>query len=236
MLTNVRRSVGCAAMAAAVGMLFGCSSEGVEDPGPGPEDITPPTAPDPTTGGEDNTFDHDNSGAVDPFELLAQQEAEGPPEFSARLHSCPKIRYATIGSLLTGRGVDLATTGETQAGNIYSTSDQALGVANYGARIAETTELTTASAAKLFDIFVAAAPEIIANMPSRPECMIGGVGARMFNDYNQCTPDGVSCLIGLPATPAHMELCNRTVTEASTPEMGKIIAVAALAAAAHTCE
>lgn len=224
-------------MLAAAGLLVAaCSTEGPVGPDPDPNDPTPPTAPPPTSGGQDNTFDHDNSAAVDPFELLAQQEAEGPPEFSARLHSCPKIRYASIGSLLAGRGVDLAATGETSAGNIYMTSDQALGVANYGARIPETTELTTASAAKLFDIFVAAAPEIIANMPSRPECTVGGVGARMFNELGQCTPDGVSCLVGLPATPAHMELCNRTVNEASTPEMGQIIAVAALAAAAHTCE
>ena len=81
-----------------------------------------------------------------------------------------------------------------------------------------------------------AAPEIIATMPSRPECMVGGVGATMFNELDQCSADGISCLIGVPATAAHIELCNATVTNASDTTKGKAMAVAVLAAAAHTCE
>ena len=220
-------------LATALGMI-GCAAD--PQPGPGPDDYEPPpTAPPPTSGNEDTTFDHDNT-TTDPFELLAQQGEEGPPEYSSRLHSCPKMRYVTIGRLLASRGVDTGDATELSAGQIYSDADQALGVANYAARIPENTELTTSSAAKLFDIFVAAAPEIIANMPSQESCTVGGVGARMFNDLGQCTPDGISCLIGLPATPAHLELCNIIINDASTPERGQIIAVAALAAAAHTCE
>ena len=209
-------------------------------------DPTPPGAPAPTDdpstgdpstiGGQDTTFDHENSLSVDPFELLQQLEDEGPPEVRARFHSCPKIRYRTIGRLLASRGVDLALTGPFDAGNLYNTSDQALGVANYGARIPETTELTTASAAKLFDIFVAAAPELIANLASRPACQVGGVGAPLFNAEGQCLPDGISCLIGRPATINHLELCNSFVRSAPTPAEGRLIAVAAMAAAAHTCE
>ena len=222
-------------LATALGMM-GCASDSQM---PEPEDpqtpATPPTAPPPTSGNEDTTFDHDNSSA-DPFDLLAQQGEEGPPEYSSRLHSCPKMRYTSIGRLLSSRGVDIGNTVELSAGQIYGEADQALGVPNYAARIPETTELTTSSAAKLFDIFVAAAPEIIANMPNVEACQIGGVGARMFNDLGQCTPDGISCLIGLPAKPAHLELCNIIVNDATSPERGQIIAVAALAAAAHTCE
>jgi hypothetical protein len=195
----------------------------------------PPTAPPGTSGDEDSTFDHDNNIDKDPWELLEQMEEEGPPEFSARLHSCPKMKFRTIGTVLASRGVDLAGTGDS-AGGIYDTADQALGVANYGARIPETTELTTASAAKLFDIWVAAAPEIIANMPNQAACQIGGVGVSMFNGQGQCTAEGITCLIGVPATAAHVELCNTIVASASTPELGRTIAVASLAAAAHTCE
>jgi hypothetical protein len=83
---------------------------------------------------------------------------------------------------------------------------------------------------------VAAAPEIIANLASRPECTVGGVPARIFNDAGQCTADGISCLIGAPATAGHIEICNQMVSRASTPERGRTIAVAALMAAAHTCE
>lgn len=213
----------------------GCLSSDDGDPPTTPEP-TLPTAPPQTTGNEETTFDHDNSTATDPFELLEQLEDEGPNEVRARFHSCPKIRYRTIGRILGSRGVDMAATGDFDAANIYANADQALGVANYAARIGETTELTTASAAKLFDIFIAAAPEIIANLPNRVECQVGGVGAQLFNGDGQCLPDGIACLTGLPATPAHLELCNSFVANAPSLDEGKIIATAALAAAAHTCE
>lgn len=213
----------------------GCLSSDDGDP-PTVPDNTVPTAPTPTTGNEETTFDHDNTTSTDPFELLDQLDQEGPNEVRARFHSCPKVRYRTIGRILGSRGVNVGATEEFSAGNIYGNADQALGVANYAARIAETTELTTASAAKLFDIFIAAAPEIIANMPNRPECQVGGVGAQLFNADGQCLPDGIACLTGLPATPAHLELCNSFVTNAPSIDEGKLIATAALAAAAHTCE
>ena len=198
-------------------------------------EATPIDVPSPTTSsGEDNTFDHPEP--VDVWDLLDRMQEEGPPEYSSRVHSCPKIRYATIGRLLASRGVDMGTTGETQAGRMYATGDQALGAPNYGARSRENIELTTASASKLFDIFVQAAPEIIATMSSRPECTVGGVGAEIFNQFDQCTPDGITCLIGVPATAGHIELCNQIVSRASSVEKGKYIAVASLMAAAHTCE
>ncbi|HLU66068.1 MAG TPA: hypothetical protein VKZ63_07320, partial [Kofleriaceae bacterium] len=150
--------------------------------------------------------------------------------------SCPKIRYRTLGNLLASRGVNLAATDPAAAGAMYTGSDQALGAPNYGARARENLSLTTASASKLFDIFVQAAPEIIAAMPTLPACSVGGVGATMFNDSNQCTVDGITCLIGAPATAEHVVLCNETVARASDPEKGKRMAVALLAAAAHTCE
>ncbi len=218
-----------------VAALVGCTDSPAPKE-PGPTNLTQPTSPPATSGSTDTTFDHQNDLDVDPFALLAQMQEDGPPEFSARLHSCPKMKYQTIGRLLASRGIDLGNANPDSAGNIWSSSDQALGVANYAARVPEQTELTTASAAKLFDIFVAAAPEIIANMPNRAECMIGGVGTQMFDASGQCTLDGISCLIGSPATLTHVQLCNVILTQASTPELGKIIAVASLAAAAHTCE
>ncbi len=209
--------------------LLACGAD-PEDPAP-PEELPEGNA----SGGEENTFDHPDT-QVDVWELLERLSAEGPPKYTARTHSCPKIRYATIGRLLASRGVNVASATALSAGDLYRTGDQALGSANYAARARENAELTTAGASRLFDIFVAAAPEIIANMPSRTECQIGGVGAEMFNASNQCTADGISCLIGYPATASHIELCNLTVTNASDVELGKRMAVAVLGAAAHTCE
>lgn len=186
------------------------------------------------TGGEDNTFDHPET-QYDVWELLERLSEEGPPRYTSRVHSCAKIRYSTVGRLLESRGVNLGNVGVT-AGGLYTTGDQALGAPNYGARARESIDLTTAGASRLFDIFVAAAPEIIAQMPSRAECTIGGVGTSMFDVSGACNADGISCLIGVPATASHIELCNLTVQRASDPELGKNMAVAVLAAAAHTCE
>jgi hypothetical protein len=195
----------------------------------------PNTQPGGASGGVDNTFDHPDT-QPDIWELLQRMQEQGPPRFTSRIHSCPKIRYRTLGNLLASRGVNLAAEDALAAGSIYRSSEQALGGPNYGARSRENLDLTTASASKLFDIFVQAAPEIIAAMPGLPRCSIGGQGTRMFNDLDQCTIDGITCLIGVPATASHIEICNQTVARASDPDKGKRMAVALLAAAAHTCE
>lgn len=207
--------------------LAACAQDDAGEPAPLPEGNA--------SGGEGNTFDHPDT-QVDVWELLERLQAEGPPKYTSRVHSCTKVRFATIGRLLASRGVDLGNLADLTAGDLYATGDQALGAPNYAARVRENAEVTTAGASRLFDIFVAAAPEIIANMPNRAECQIGGVGATMFDASNACNPDGIACLTGMPATASHIELCNLTVQRASDPELGKRMAVAVLAAAAHTCE
>lgn len=172
----------------------------------------------------------------DPFEELERIQREGPPRYSSRVHGCTKLRYGTLGNVLASRGVALNATGALTAGAIYTTGKAALGGPNYGARVRENVELGLATTAKVFDIFVQAAPEIIANMPNRPECKVGGVGAALFDAAGRCNADGVSCLIGVPATATHLEICNQTVQQAADVESGKRLAVAVLAAAAHTCE
>ncbi len=210
--------------------LAGCTGEELEptiDENPLPEGNA--------SGGEDNTYDHPNAN-IDPFELLERLRQEGPPRYSARVHSCPKMKYDTMGALLASRGVNLGNTVALSAGRLWRESDQALGAPNYAARQREARELSTATASKLFDIFVQAAPEIIAAMPNRAECQVAGVGVTMFNAENQCNADGIACLIGVPPTASHLELCNLTVQRATDVEKGKQIAVASLLAAAHTCE
>jgi hypothetical protein len=204
--------------------------------GTGPDDGEAPPPPGTTVGGEDNTFDHDNNADLDPFELLDRLQQEGPPKYSSRVHGCTKLRYRTIGNVLTSRGVDTASTTALSAGDLYNTGRSALGGPNYGARIRENIDITTSGASRLFDIFVQAAPEIIANLSSRPECQIAGVGAQLFNSSNQCMAEGITCLLGVPAAPGHLELCNYAVMHTADVEAGKRIAVASLLAAGHTCE
>lgn len=200
-----------------------------------PVEQAPPLPQGNASGGTDNTFDHPQTN-IDPFELIERAKDEGPPRYASRVHKCPKMQYGTLGRVLASRGVDMGSTAALSAGKLYDDGDQALGAPNYGARQRESRDLSTATASKMFDIFVQAAPEIIANMPNREECKVAGVGARMFNDADQCTADGITCLLGVPATASHIEVCNLTVARASDPAHGKLLAVASLLAAANTCE
>lgn len=214
---------------------FGACTEGdtLGGPGQNPVDEEPP-APSDTTGGEENTYDH--PGGPDIWDYLERLAEEGPPEFSSRMHSCPKMTYENIGNLLASRGVDIGAQNNLSAGFLYRNGGPALGAPKLDVRSRESTELTTAAAAKLFDIFAQAAPEIIAAMPTLEACTVAGVPTEMFSIDGTCNLDGISCLMGAPASASHLELCNEMVTRASTPEKGQEIAVAALAAAAHTCE
>lgn len=195
----------------------------------------PVTGGDETTGDEETTFDHDNSG-TDVFELLERIATEGPARYAARMHGCSKLRYDTLGQVLGSLGVDMAATNPTSAARLYQTGYNALGGSNYEARVRENLQVTTSAASRTFDILAAAAPEIIASMPTLALCTRGGAPTSMFDGADQCTEAGVSCLLGVPALSAHIELCNQTVSRASTPELGKDLAVATLLAAAHTCE
>jgi hypothetical protein len=194
-------------------------------------DNTPPEGS--TIGTEGQTFDHDNN--FDPFAVIDRLAKEGPTSYTSQVHSCPKVRYRTMGTLLTSLGVNVANATLLSAGELYKNGYNAMGGANYPNRIRENITISTSGASKEFDIFAAAAPEIIAALPTLARCSVGGVNALLF-DGNTCRADGITCLIGTPAQPAHVDFCNLTVTNASTPDIGKRIAVAALLAAAYTCE
>jgi hypothetical protein len=202
----------------------------------------------------DNTFDHFNdpgsSGTKDPFEILKERAEEGPPEVRTRLHSCTKIAYASVGQLLTSLGVNLAATSSGNnpktAGELYKNGGDALGVAKFDAREGESYFHTTASATKLFDIFVQAAPEIIANIQNQDACKYNGVGKPMFDatpgpNLGKCVYESLSCLMGRPATPDDLTICNLLVEQAAPGDQADLtkkrnIAVAVFLSAAHTCE
>lgn len=192
---------------------------------------TPP--PGSTSGGETTTFDHDNS-TISPWELLDRLQQEGPPSFTSRMHSCPKVRYATLGTVLTQVGVNTANTTALSAGDLYRTGFNAMGGPNYANRIRENISISTSGASREFDIFAAAADEVIAAFENNTieRC----AGAQLFDASNACRPEGVTCILGAPATSRHIEYCNLTVTSATDINVGKRLAVATILAAAYTCE
>jgi hypothetical protein len=217
-------------------MLFGASlglaacTDSIQDTTPSD---TPPTGP--TTGSDGTTFDHENDG-ISVWDLIDRLTKEGPPSFTSQVHSCSKVRYSTLGNVLSSLGVNLANTANPSAGELYRDGAAAMGAPNYANRIRENIAITTSGASRMFDIFAAGADEIIAALPTLPRCQSGGTGPVLFDANNQCQASGITCLISTPATQGHVDLCNLTITRASDPTVGKRIAVAALLAAAYTCE
>ena len=200
-------------------------------------DDTPPDTnqapPGSTTGGTDNTFDHENDGPS-VWEIIDRLAKQGPPKYTSRVHGCVKVRVANLANVLKSVGVDLAATGGVSAGQLYRDGYNALGGPNFENRIRENISITTSGASREFDIFAAAAPEVIANMPALARC--GGAAALFDATTNDCRADGITCLIGVPAQAAHLDFCNLTVRNATSVDIGKRVAVAAMLAAANTCE
>jgi hypothetical protein len=204
----------------------------------GDVDGQPPTDPNPsgsTAGGTDNTFDHDNNG-YRPWDLIDRLAQQGPPKFTSRVHSCPKVRVATLGNVLTAVGINVGNTTALSAGQLYTSGTNALGGPNYANRIRENIQATTSGMSRMFDIFAAGADEIITAVPNLQRCQVGGIGATLFDASNACRPEGITCITGIPATAAHLDFCNLAVTGASDVATGKRLAVAAIMAAAYTCE
>jgi hypothetical protein len=90
-----------------------------------------------------------------------------------------------------------------------------------------------------------AAPEIIANIGSAtmaPLCTYNGVNKPMFDPMSgACVYESVSCIMGRPATPDDLALCDNVLAQADPSVMNDLaikqnIAVAMLLSAAHTCE
>lgn len=185
----------------------------------------------------------------DAREMRENQEKQGDAPSSAevdsRLHGCQKVSYSALQNLLVTRGVDInLLSNPDSAGELYKGAKDTFGVPPLDSRMNERSFHTTAEATKLFDIFLRAAPEIVANMSDStkaPACVLNGQSKPMFTADNKCVFESVSCLLGRPATSDDMTLCNNLVSKANPMNMSdvtnkKYIAVATLLAAGHTCE
>ena len=131
------------------------------------------------------------------------------------------------------------------AGFLYFSAGDALGVAKLDSRLGDADEHTTASAAKLFDIFVQAAPQIIANIadPTKaPACTLNGKNLPMFDPNDgSCVEQTLSCLLGMPASQDHLLLCNLMVQKANVADLADVakkrhVAIAALLSGVHACQ
>ncbi len=173
-----------------------------------------------------------DNGITDPAEVRAADAEIGSPEVVARLHACAKLSYASLGSVLSTRGVTTTKGAATAAGTLYTGGMSALGIANYAGRVPEALIGSTSAMAKMFDIFVAAAPEVQKNLATSKAC----TGTALLDAGGKIQKDAISCIIGKPATDAHVTLANQLVSEAPDANTGAQLAIAALLEAAHTCE
>jgi hypothetical protein len=180
------------------------------------------------------------NGITEPAIAHADAQSVGSPEVVARLHACGKLPYATLGNVLSTRGVNLnaaaAKNGPATAGSIYKAGASALGVASYAGRVPEMVIASTSAMAKMFDIMVAAAPEVQANLSTASAC----TGATLVDATGKFSKDGVSCLIGKPAGDDYVTLADQAVQQVvaggGDVNAGVQLAISALLEAAHSCE
>ena len=185
-----------------------------------------------TAGGQDTTFDHEDN-TISPWYLLERLTQEGPPSFTSHMQSCSKVLYKTLGNVMSGVGINPANATPVSAGDLYTTGENALGGPNYANRIRENVALTTSGMSREFDIFAAGAPEVITAFANGTIARCPGV--KLFDTAGACLPAGITCLIGQPATSEHVNFCNLTVSS-TDQATGQKLAVAAILAAAYTCE
>ena len=99
---------------------------------------------------------------------------------------------------------------------------------------------STAALSKEFDIFVAASIEIQAASKAGTLNMTACPGTMLVDTTGNFTKDGLSCLMGKPATagpPRDRERRHRQAqSQGLTKDQGQQIAIAAILEAAHTCE
>jgi hypothetical protein len=220
---------GCQTQGSSSGELLFSNASGSELNAVGPDSLgagrhnTPNHFQDPNLG---------KNGLADPTQVQVQVQSVGSPEAVASLHGCTKLTYATLGAVLTSLGVDVTNTTMGSAGELYTDGATALGIAIYPGRTPEALFGTTASLTKQADIFVAAAQEILSNTTPMPSCP----GTALLDSVGNFTADGISCVIGKPATQDYVALANQLITDAPDQATGQQLALASLLEAAHTCE
>ena len=234
-------------MIAALAVVPACSSQNADELLGGSGD------PNDTASGENNTYNHAHesvggeNGVTDVQARLVDDSNAGTPTDVAKMHGAQKISYAALAAMLTDFGVPVtaakATTGKGGGGgtttttpataqSLYANGKNALGAPVFSSRSPEMLIPSTSALTKEFDIFVAAAPDILTKLGAASKRCPGVV---LLNG-TQLTADGISCLIGKPATADYVTLANQLIADVGDPTKGPAVAVATLLAAAHISE
>ena len=84
--------------------------------------------------------------------------------------------------------------------------------------------------AKMFDIYTMGSYAAVGTAWDAPACP----GTKVLGADGKFTKDGISCLIGKPATDEYVAIANDALVK--NPTDGAKIAIAAMLSAAHTCQ
>jgi len=184
-----------------------------------------------------------------------------PLELALRGVADPTVVCNNIISTNQQQAMERAAKVSQPARYLYCASRLTLGMPPYAARLAESTQLTTAGATKEFDTLAAAAIEIAnSNLANATRCTdTGGNKAVLFDTVGStvtCNPNGMACLQGYMPTAEQINLCNRLLTSGeasaattvvlptgnvavpaiSAADAGKRLAASAILANALLCE
>jgi hypothetical protein len=207
--------------------------------------------------GDDN---NNGSGpAAGPDNTLVVANAN--EQTTAHNYSCAPINYRAAGNVLVGLGVvlkidplEVPLPSPTMTNNnnnntptdpnapapgaaqtAYTAAKSSFGVADYINRNPEATTVGTAQLAKMGDLFVQAAPEILAGFAASPRC--GGV--QLFDGDGHLSREGMTCLGGQVASTDQVTLANqlldRAVAQGMTQEGARELVVAGYLSAQFTC-
>lgn len=187
--------------------------------------------------------------------------ASANEQATAHQYACGPLGYAAAGNLLVGLGVTLkidpvevplptaATTNNNNnnmnnntananagaAQTAYTAAKSSWGVADYINRSPEATQVGTAQLAKMGDLFIQAAPEVLTGFATSSRC--GGV--TLLDGDGHFSREGLTCLGGQVATTDQLTLANqlldRAVGQGMTQEAARELVVAGYLSAQFTC-
>jgi hypothetical protein len=238
-MRRLHKSLPSLGLAVALGFLACNSDTPTPDqttPTPDPTQ-TPTVTPPSTTAGPANAFNHD--GILGDIGDIFSDGREVAPDIGEYMHACGKLQYASLGRILQTRGVNITNTAMFSAGQLYTSGNLVIGVANYPARVSESGRNTTGGIVRLYDILIAAAEELLPStttdlLSTSPACS----GNTFFNADGTCNPAGFGCFMGVPPTAAQISLCNQMVADTFDPNVlnRKRLAVAAMASPIFLCD
>lgn len=164
------------------------------------------------------------------------------PAEGEKLHSCGKVRFQALTDMLRTRGINTTNAVVDSAGALLAKARPVWGVANFQARVAESTRNTTSGLVSLHDVLIASAEEWVTavNMDGTfPAAATACTGAKLFNN-GTCDMDGFACLMGSTPVQRQLDVCTSMINDSTAgvtdPLVKRRLAVASMVGTVTMCD